>query len=198
MNSEQVLKDSINETSDNYRPYDPALYLYKELRQYESPFLSEERANLTYTTLIAWGMNSRGAKLAEFRDFKKSLIENWELIQEISENYLEDITDFEYDSLESLYDNLNLTKTKSKLVTFSKAMHFLVPNLVAPIDRKYTLNFFYGRENKDGFETFREIHDKYKKLAKKQNLHDFLDKKWNRSVPKIADNAVIGYMKLNS
>lgn len=200
MNSKQTLEDSINETSNNYRVYDPALYLYRELKQHESPFLSEERANLTYTTLIAWGMNSRGAKLAEFSDFKKSLIENWEPIQEISENYLEDITGFEYDSLESLYDNLNLTQTKSKMVTFSKTMHFLAPNLVAPLDRKYTMNFFYGniRSDKDDFETFKEIHEAYKKLARKQNLHEFLDNKWNRSIPKIADNAVIGYMKLNS
>ena len=200
MNSKQVLKDSINETSKNYRTYDPALYLYRELKQYESSFFSEKKVNLIYTTMIAWGMNSRGAKLAEYDNFKKSLTENWEEIDELSQSYLEDITDFEYDSLENLYDTLDLTQTKSKLVSFSKAMHFLTPNLVAPIDRKYTMNFFYGniRSDKDNFETFKEIHEEYKKLAKKQDLHGFLDNKWNRSVPKVADNAVIGYMKLNS
>ena len=44
--------------------------------------------------------------------------------------------------LTGLFEKLNLVKTKSPLVTFSKTLHFFLPNLVVPIDRRYTCDFF--------------------------------------------------------
>ena len=76
-NDESVLHKCINETTLNYRAYDPGIYLYKLIFNftYEDKF-SNEFIELVYATLCAWNMNSRAAELTEFNDFKKSIIEN--------------------------------------------------------------------------------------------------------------------------
>ena len=46
--------------------------------------------------------------------------------------------------MSSLFYNLaGLTQTKLSLVTFVKAVHFLLPDIFMPIDRRYTLQFYY-------------------------------------------------------
>ena len=102
---------------------------------------------------------------------------------------------------EEIFKNIKLVKTNSPLVTFSKAIHFLLPNLVAPIDRKYTINFFYGNaqlQNDNQFKIFRELFSKFWVLSKKYDLKSYKDPIWNKNTPKILDNAIIGYKILSS
>src|SRR5574344_141754 len=44
----------------------------------------------------------------------------------------------------------------------------------------------------------RDITLQYALYAKNYNSSKFRDKKWNRTIPKIMDNMVIGYLKLHS
>ena len=86
-------------------------------------------------------------------------------------------------------------------VSFSKAMHFMVPDLVVPIDRKYPLSFFggEGRIFTSGFKLYTEIYRSYLAYARTHpELRDCLDSGWNLSVPKVLDNFVIGYGRLRS
>lgn len=68
------------------------------------------------------------------------------------------------EELKGLYDKLELTKpNKPKLVTFSKTMHFLLPDLIVPMDRKYTMQYFlnyptFSGNNDTMFELFRSIY----------------------------------------
>ena len=93
-------------------------------------------------------MNSRGAQLVDINDFKTNL-NNYAIdIESLKKYSIEDLSEKNdkaekiFNQLKNLFENLKLTNTKTKLVTFSKTMHFLLPNLIVPIDRKYTLKFF--------------------------------------------------------
>jgi hypothetical protein len=78
-------------------------------------------------------------------------------------------------------------------------MHFLLPNLCIPIDRKYTLNFFYNNtylNSKKEFEIYTQINKLFLKIYNTHDLSVYLENGmiiWNTTIPKILDNIVIGY-----
>ncbi len=112
---------------------------------------------LVYTTLISWNMNGRGAKLNDFDLFKETIRNNKSKINSLMNYKIEKLNEKEKADVlrisEELFNNLELVgkswtgnKIKSKLVTFSKTLHFLIPDLFVPIDRRYTLDFFYDNK----------------------------------------------------
>ncbi|MDO8721446.1 MAG: hypothetical protein Q7J31_04370 [Syntrophales bacterium] len=170
---------------------------------FDSKF-SKDFIELVYVTLSAWNMNSRGAKLQEFEVFKKSIIKNKRTFYDLSSYSLKDIEKpIVRDLLEKLINNIDLVaESKPPLVTFSKTMHFFLPDLVGPIDRTYTMRFFYNNTNvpktiANQFKRFMDIETEYCNLAKKFKLAKFKDGVWNRTIPKIIDNMIIGFLRLN-
>lgn len=207
---EQEIAKSLEETKNNYRPYDPGNYLYRILlKNYaDNKSFSEENIELIYVTLSAWNMNSRGAKLSDFIDFKKSLLLHKKEIETLKNVKLGEMNEEDalqiYPKIKQLFHELNLVQRgKPKLVTFSKTMHFLLPNLIMPIDRTYTLNFFFGHTNlnKDEEKQLQilwEIVKATNNYAKNNKyLLKFEDKTWNVNIPKIIDNIIIGYVRIN-
>ncbi|MEM5867728.1 MAG: hypothetical protein QXG39_07400, partial [Candidatus Aenigmatarchaeota archaeon] len=99
--------------------------------------------------------------------------------------------------LSELFGSLDIMVSKGKIVSRSKLMHFLLPNLVMPIDRQNTLYFFYGSRNEFKPESkFIEIFESSWNIAKRINLSIFLDNNWNQTIPKVIDNAIIAKMSL--
>lgn len=215
ISDQDILKKSLEKTEKEYRALDPGWYLYNLLLDKRKlvDIFSDEYLELIYTTLISWNMNGRGAKLAEIQDFKDSIRSNKPLIISLKGYRLEKLDKDGLTKivnvLKELFKKLKVVQTNSKLVTFSKTLHFLLPELIAPIDRKYTLEFFYrntmlttdkdsAKNDEKQFEVFEEIFEKYWELVTDCDLLSYLDdKSWNRTIPKIADNAVIGFVKLN-
>jgi len=215
-----ILEDTLKKTKEYYRPFDPGQYLYNLLleKRKKMDIFSDEYLELIYTTLISWNMNGRGAKLNDFILFKNSIKEQKSKINSLKKYKIETLNEDNkkrvLEIIDSLFKDLDLVgkswtgnKIKSKLVTFSKTLHFLLPNLIIPIDRKYTMNFFYGntdiptdiniqRNNKKQIEVFNELYGKFCEIAKIYNLKKHLDSQWNRTIPKIIDNAIIGYGRL--
>jgi hypothetical protein len=80
-------------------------------------------------------------------------------------------------------------------------MHFLLPDLIPPIDKAHIYYFFYGRKKQKGGyplkiedenQVFWEILLQYQKIAKKLNLCKAdLKNPWDTSIPKLIDNAII-------
>ena len=213
LENENLMDRALKEVKINYRPYDPGNYLYRKIckendinRKFEDKFIE-----LIYVTLSAWNMNSRGAKLSDFEEFKSSIKTNKKWIIDLSEYKIEKIREMEFKNiikiLERLFNDLKLVgrnknnKEKPRLVTFSKTMHFLLPNLIMPIDRKYTLNFFYNNTSINPklhlqFQKFSDIFKECSNFAFKSELDSKLDSNWNQNVPKIIDNIIIGYQKI--
>ncbi|MDD4877635.1 MAG: hypothetical protein PHO02_01210 [Candidatus Nanoarchaeia archaeon] len=200
----------IKKCNGTFREISPSLYLYKKIvemhncsKNINELLQDNEFFELIYITLKAWNMNQRKAKLAPFNEFKKSIQDNESTINELYPYRLESLSQTELESvlnkLKLLFYNLNVMKSKTKIVGVSKTLHFLLPHLVIPMDRKYTMDFFYGHnaysQNIDKeFQIFKEIFNKSYEIAKQLKLSnkDIDNFNWNTSVPKLIDNAIIG------
>lgn len=197
---ECFFKECVEFAIKNYRAEEKSTKLYKQVlsfpfqEKFSAPFLT-----LVHETLKAWNMNSRGAKLAEVNDFSQSIIDSKNKIESLQEYAIKDFTKNSgiFTTLEILFNELHLTQTKTKLITFAKTMHFFLPDLVAPIDRHFTLNFFYNKPMTgygNEFQSFKDIHTIFSQFVNKHTALDELISKnnWNKSIPKLLDNAIIG------
>lgn len=163
---------------------------------------------MLYAVLATWGMDNirGGPKLVEFQDFKSSIKENSSRIEELEQFRLCDLDESKKEEVKSklviLFKNLNVMETGLRLVGVSKTLHHLLPDLVPPIDKTYTLKFFYGNTeyNKSNeVQKFEEIFDGFYTICRNLNLTDAglkKGKKWDTSIPKLIDNAIIGYVEM--
>ncbi len=192
----------LHETSTNYRPLDPGSYLYKdlmalgELRKYSNDYIE-----LVYTTLKAWNMDTRGAKLSDYEDFRKSIHKNKTKLEKLEGKTIKEIDDKKSMSiLYELFKSLNIVAIdKPPLVTFSKTMHFFFPNFIVPIDRTYTQPFFhitFSKDKEKQFNVFKKIEMECKIISEIRDYSKWIDVKWNLNIPKIVDNLIIGYIRL--
>lgn len=101
----------------------------------------------------------------------------------------------------------------TSLIGNSKVLAHLLPNLVSPIDRAYTLFFLFGS---NGFQNdleyewklMRKIHEEfYHPISNNQNFQskakewmEYMDNKyqWDTSLLKTIDNLVIGAVRTKS
>ena len=83
-------------------------------------------------------------------------------------------------------------KSGAKLISNSKVMHYILPDLVMPMDGQNTLEFFFGNQNetKDKFLTILTCS---REISQKTNLTEFLDNGWHQSIPKVIDNAILSF-----
>ncbi len=157
-----------------------------------------------YATLATWGMDRMdgSARLVKFDVFRNSVFNNLALLEELTKYKMDRLSDPEKqkakDKLAILLYGLNVMVGKCKLVGVSKALHHLLPDLVMPIDGTYSLKFYYGNttynENNQK-EKFLEIFNKFCFIAKKLNLSKKdLTGQWDTSIPKLIDNAIIGFV----
>lgn len=179
----------------------------------------DEFVEKVYATLATWGLDRLGSekRLSEFQNFKAAILkdENVKILTELASTKLcelsEDRAGISKGKLTTLYEGLrDVTVTADKLVGISKTMHHLLPDLAPPIDRSYTLNFFYERNFRmpsgkkrepqvpfNEREAYLGIFDHFRLIAEKAKLSDMsLSGKWDTSVPKLIDNAIIGFVLL--
>ena len=186
-----------------------AYYFHKRVlemirtKDYDALFRDKLFLEFVYATLAAWGMDRMDgkARLVKFDVFEKSILNNLDAVKYLSKYKLNEMNDEEKEEVKGrlsiLFENLKVMET-IELVGVSKAMHHLLPDLVPPIDRKHVLEFFYGNTNynrKNQKEKFLEIFDKVYFMCKELDLKESdLRKEWDTSIPKLIDNAIIGFI----
>ena len=159
-----------------------------------------------YKTLERWDMNSRRAKLVSFPEFSESLINLSSKIIGLANYSMELLDENDVRELKprlgELFENLKVMKSKSRIVGVSKTMHFLLPRLVMPVDGKFTLKFFFNYRPYRPLLSwevglFLDIFAAFSKFARHLGLtrQDEDPYSWNTTVPKIIDNAIIGFMR---
>jgi len=178
----------------------PDLYFYRKVitevrnNRLKELFKKDDFIELLYITLVSWDMNARGAKMKYFDEFKKDILENKAYFKTLSKYKLDQIDEIDFlgikATLEELYNRLDLMRSRGKLVSNSKLMHYLLPDLVMPMDRYNTLNFFFGNTNETKHKFLDIIECSYY-IVKDIDLSKFLDDEWNQSITKIIDNAII-------
>jgi len=200
----EEIKDTILhkiESFNNIYRSGPDLYFYKRVlsRNNQSKKLTDLIGNdnnleIIYATLVAWDMNSRGAKMKYFDEFKENILCLSSQLQKLWKKRLEDIDDFEatLEVASDIYDRLHVMKTGGKLVSNSKLLHFLFPHLLMPMDRSNTLMYFYKHTNESKKQYLDIIRWSYD-ITKKSGIDwsRYLDDNWNSTIPKILDNAII-------
>jgi|GEM_PF-1411855 len=217
--------DAFNGYLENYYLneafFGPSVYFYRKIIEmvrkstdFEMLINDERFIEYIYATLASWGMHRMGpgsSKMEDYDKFKNSILSNKSIIIEISDFKLCDLNQDKKESirgkLKYLFNNLEVMRSESKLVGNSKVIHYLLPDLCPPIDREYILRFLYGNlnsKNSPSFkkdeetELFLEIFDYFLEICKRLNLkleNYNLEKAFNTSVPKIIDNAIIGFVK---
>jgi hypothetical protein len=165
---------------------------------------SDQFVEFVYATLTAWGMHRMGpgnTKLREFEVVCGSLRSNRDTIGALDGLSLSQLAQAQLDTVASqawkLVDALTISIAEAKIVANTKALHHVLPDLIPPIDRTYTFNFFYSRAmlSISEEEAFHEMFSRFHRIAAQNAvaLRRLLGPGWNTSETKVLDNAVVGY-----
>jgi hypothetical protein len=161
-----------------------------------------------YAVLPAWGMHRMGkqaAKVGEFGDMVTSfragasvIAELWDLdIRALSEREAEVVAKRVWLALSSL----KVSTSATRIVAGSKALHHVLPDLVPPIDRQYTFQFFTGQRavNTGDERAFLEWFPYLAEIGRRVRTE--IDEALERGgfmatgAAKVIDNAIIGFMQ---
>ncbi|MBN1488344.1 MAG: hypothetical protein JXA69_00375 [Phycisphaerae bacterium] len=162
-----------------------------------------------YATLTAWGMHRPGrsrAKLANLHEMRESFEGQATAIDEMASLRLRDLSTIHAQQIASklwaIMERLQVSTSNTRIVACSKALHHLLPLLMPPIDREYTLSFFYRRKtmNRGDKATFLEIFPLFREIAVAQGdrLAQLVGPGMNTSETKVIDNAIIGFVSTHS
>jgi hypothetical protein len=197
-----TLKKYINYSRKFYGTFDPGFYLYRLLIEFPGKYLSDAHIELVYITLKSWNIGSQKVKLIEYKKFNSRLSAQKELLQFLRGKRIELLNDEEFievfKDIKGLYSSLKISTGNTRLIKFSQALHFLLPDLIMPVDGEYTLKFFYGNSlmnDKIQYEDFLDIHKILHYVAAEYELKNYLDDSWNKNIPKVFDNAIAGFVK---
>jgi hypothetical protein len=163
--------------------------------------------SLMRRTLEKWNMNQRGARLTSMENLQASILSHRTELILLYQHKLHQLTESRINHelkglLWKVFSELHVMDSKRRTVGVSKALHFLLPDLVMPVDTTYTMSFFYGRDRYSAdvegeFKIFMDIFIKAYRITKRLGLteNDVDSQGWNTSVPKLIDNAIIGLHK---
>lgn len=194
-----TIQSRISEINRRYRK-GPDLYFYRktlEMRENADnikSFLADDyNAEILYATLVSWDMNSRAAKMKYFDDFRNNLISNIDLLQKLESSI--EKGGFRSSKIPSLlqvlYDRMDLMLSNEKMVANSKVLHYLFPNVLIPIDRTNTILYLYGKGGTSRKRYLEAINFSFDVMESNVCWGNYLDEKWNSTIPKLIDNAII-------
>jgi hypothetical protein len=204
----------------------PSVYFHQQaIRAQSSDFLGDRHIEMIYATLASWGMHRMGdpedtkAKMVEFDDFRSSILACRTDLTALRNQRFENATAAEYGEilkgLRSVYGRMKVSISDSTLVAHAKAFAHILPHLIPPIDRQYTVRFF----TQDASEFFiksgkyrlpqvpQGLDEQFKLFVdlagKMKGLFDLCDRTllqvngqgFNTSYPKIVDNLIMAFVK---
>jgi hypothetical protein len=143
----------------------PSVYFHVQaIKQQRLDFMSERHIEMIYATLASWGMHRMGAtkaKMVEFDAFRQSLVRQQSRLSEFRRLKIDECAEEQYcyylDGLKGIYTALAVSKSNSTLVAHSKTLAHILPHLIPPIDRKYTVRFFTQDDKGEILHGIREI-----------------------------------------
>lgn len=173
-----------------------------------SACLDERFLEYVYATLACWGMHRMGetaTKLVGFDQFTESVASLKHQISDLDDLAITELADDDsqevMEAVGAILDALEVGRAVAKLVANSKVLHHLLPDLVPPIDRRYTLAFFGINElipsSKQPSAIFRVVYPEFMTVARSLGA-DLLKRvdaglqTWHSSPTKVLDNAIMG------
>lgn len=204
-----TFESCLDSAKDNYSRYCPENYLYRKIASYKFiDKFSDEFLELLYVTLSVEFENQKLGKLKDFSIFAESIKKHQENFKELSPLKLRDLDEWDWEEcreiFEDLFSDLELVNGKSSVIAFSKVLHFMLPNLIVPIDRKNIMRFFYGKKYscfkslENQYQTFWNLETVFSEFVKRNKVSQYIDDTCNLNIPKILDNAIIGKLLQDS
>jgi hypothetical protein len=154
---EQQVADILKNAETYHRAYyeaerfgGPSLYFHRRALATRNPDVTEHHLEYVYATLASWGMHRMGkggSKMQNFDVFCKSVAPLRHKIARAQEFTLLAMTDYDWDTVREVFCGIRIMATETRLVGNSKVMHHMMPNVVPPIDREYTLKYLRGNKN---------------------------------------------------
>lgn len=204
----------------------PSVHFHvRAISEQRNAFLSDSHMEMVYATLASWGMHKMGdpavtkTKMVDYASFKKAILNQEEVLRSLRASQMHSCSQDTYekhiDSLREAYHALNVSVSEATIVAHSKTLAHILPNLVPPIDRQYTIRFFTQQndnfftntgnwrmvnlppDRQEQFRCFKEYAVRMKALLDRCDLAQFtLDgSTFNTSYPKIVDNLIMTYVK---
>jgi hypothetical protein len=187
----------------------PSVYFHQRaLLECRRNFLSETHLEFIYATLASWGMHRMGpttTKMVNFDIFQNAIVNRKPQLQQLKDIRLADMSSNSeelFKEIEDLCFSLKVSTSNSRIVGNSKTLAHILPDLVPPIDRQYTIRFFANSLSnfQDGNEErlfFNHILKRNYQLISiiKQDHAIKIDTIFNTSYPKVIDNLIMAYIK---
>ena len=193
----------------------PSLYFHERALAQRSlhsnaPELLNDKLFLeyVYAVLPAWGMHRMGnqrAKVVDFSDMADSLRSAAIPIDRL---WSRQITNVGADEAAALAEDvwriiasLRVSRSETRIVAGSKALHHVLPNLVPPIDRQYTFRFFTGQKavNRGDERAFLDWFPLLCEIGRRcrAEIEATLERGgvMATSRSKVIDNAIVGFMQ---
>jgi len=172
----------------------------------------KDKLELVYAVLASWGMHRMGAsgsKMESFDVLENSVDGVRSDLDELRRTDSCDLSASAWQMLKRVFKKVRVMASGTTIVGNSKVLVHLVPNLVAPIDREYTMNFLFGSKMfQNGLERewplMRKIHEDFYyavannktfRIKAKAWISDEEKYPWDTSILKIVDNLVIGAVR---
>ena len=190
----------------------PSLYFHQRALATRHPPVSFTHLEYVYATLASWGMHRMGrggSKMQSFDTFSQSIAPLNDRIAEAQSFDFHEMDHIKWAVLKEIFQGVKVMASGTTLVGNSKVMHHMLPNVIPPIDREYTLWFLHGNTTiKNDLENEwllmqQIISEFFIPVASNRAFHSKArrwmgsseDFPWDTSVFKIVDNLVIGSKK---
>jgi len=187
----------------------PSLYFHRRSIQTRHSDDFIRHLEYIYATLTSWGMHRMGrggAKMQPFDIFLSSIEPKRKKIKDASRFDHNNMTEGNWRQVEEIFCSIKIMTSGTSLVGNSKVMAHLIPNIVPPIDRAYTLNYLRGNTNIKNDLAFEWalmkeiISDFFIPVAKDPEFKTLAAEwmaeqdqfPWDTSIFKVIDNLVIG------
>ena len=163
-----------------------------------------------YATLTAWGLHRMGTgktKLVDLPVLRAGIqkvadrlreLEGFRIVQVGPGNFAHTL-----ELVWNVVSELQVGIGSTRIVAGTKALHHLLPDLVPPIDRAYTVQFFFNNKNaiqgdeSRQYEAFRLMYSHVVAIChnNRREIKSRIGSHMNTSFTKVVDNAIVGYCR---
>lgn len=157
----------------------PSFHFHERaIEEAKKEFLGPNHLEMIYAVLPAWGMHRMGdtkAKVINYRDFKCE-IEKPEVKEKLIawEKQGATILSVDVKEIAKMIFDIHVSESKSQIVSSSKTLHHILPELFPPIDRAYSMRFMkqsHDQRDKNHFDRKTiTIYAKNSKKSDEENL----------------------------
>ncbi len=192
----------------------PSLYFHHRALSTRHEPASLPHIEYVYATLASWGMHRMGkggSKMQSFEIFCQGIIALKGRIAKAQGFDAQEISDDNWGILKEIFFGINAMASGTSIVGNSKVMHHMLPNVIPPIDREYTLRFLRGNTTikndleKEWLMMKEIITHFFVPISSNTNFYSMAkywmkrheEYPWDTSIFKIIDNLIIGAKKQN-